>query len=424
MAIRNWLSNLLRGRGTILRFTAASTWLNVASMVSSIVVLRWIPPEELGLWQSFLLIQTYVLFAQGGVITGLGRELPYLLGKSQHNEALTLAAAAQATAQLVGLLLVTSLALAPILTSSADTTLAFCAVMITSAMNLYQIYLGYTYRGSKHFETLAKIQTVDGVLLPLSLPIVYFFGLKGLIVRYVLLVLTGTILRHGLRPLRSLPTPNMSAFIKLFKTGLPIFISEYLLSAVNTFPRLVLLQVSGVLAVGLYAPANAALGMMYMLPRTLSRYVLPQMSHRLGRTEDPKALWPMAMKSTLVFLGIGVVTLLIAWPLIPFVLEQWFPNYAASAQAARWSLVAGCFMGTGIAINALYTLKAWRNLMVYAGTNAVCSFVIPWFLSNRMDSLTGTTAGFAIAQSIACATALWQIHRSVNEQPKAADTFS
>ncbi len=404
------------GHGTMVRFTMASTWFNLVGMICSIIVLKWIPPDELGLWQSFLLIQTYALFVQGGVITGLGRELPFLVGKGSHDEAREMAAAAQRMAFAAGGLLLSGLLLIPFLKLDARSLLALATVLITSALNLYQIYLGYTYRGNKYFDRLANIQFMDGSLMFLSLPLVLWLGYNGLVLRYLGLVLIGTLVRFWFRPMKNLPAFRFGCYRTLFATGFPIFVSEYLLSAVNTFPRLVLLHVSGVLAVGLYAPANAALGLMYMLPRTLSRYVLPKMSHRFGQTNDPRSLWPMAWKSTIVFLILGAIALVIGWPLIPIVLETWFPAYAGSTQAARWCLVAGSFMGTGISINALYTLKAWKLLMIYAAVNALGSLLLPWLFATRMDSLTGATAGFALAQAIACVTALLVIRRSVYHQ--------
>ncbi len=51
-----------------MQFTASSTLFGVIGMISSFVILRWVAPEEMGLWSSLLLVQTYSTFvAVGGL---------------------------------------------------------------------------------------------------------------------------------------------------------------------------------------------------------------------------------------------------------------------------------------------------------------------------------------------------------------------
>ncbi|MCA9784514.1 MAG: hypothetical protein KC518_13100, partial [Candidatus Cloacimonetes bacterium] len=96
------LRDLLSRHGTFLRFGFSSTLLSVVSMIAGIIVIRWMPPEELGLWQSVLIIQTWALIFQTGVITGLSRELPFHLGRGEEDYVKELAASAQSVA-LIGL---------------------------------------------------------------------------------------------------------------------------------------------------------------------------------------------------------------------------------------------------------------------------------------------------------------------------------
>src|SRR5690554_4785759 len=59
-------------------------------MLSGLIILRWIAPEELGLWQSFTVFVGYVTILNLGVPVGINRELPFFLGKGDENRGLAL----------------------------------------------------------------------------------------------------------------------------------------------------------------------------------------------------------------------------------------------------------------------------------------------------------------------------------------------
>ena len=49
--------------------------------MSGFFVVKWLLPEDLGLFNSFTIITGYIVLAHIGVPIGLTRELPYLLSK-------------------------------------------------------------------------------------------------------------------------------------------------------------------------------------------------------------------------------------------------------------------------------------------------------------------------------------------------------
>ena len=60
---------------------------NVLAMVSGLVVAKWLLPAELGEFNFFSVITSYVILSQMGIPSGLLRELPYLVGKGKIEEA-------------------------------------------------------------------------------------------------------------------------------------------------------------------------------------------------------------------------------------------------------------------------------------------------------------------------------------------------
>lgn len=409
----------LAGHGTFLRFGFATTLNSVVGMAAGIIVIRWMPPEELGLWQSVLIIQTWALILQTGVITGLSRELPFQLGKGRDGYVRELAASAQSVALLgLGLLALAGLVV-PWFFEGLRLRWSLLAVCFTSGLVIYQNYLGTTYRANRSFEHLARIQLADSVLALASLPVVYLWGYGGLVGRFAGLIVVSTVLRHLWRPIRIRPALRLDHIWSLFRIGAPMFGFGYLLQTVDTFPRLLLLaQDNGVLMVGLFAPAAAVLGLMQILPRSLGSYVFPQMNFKLGSSDSAGALWPMSWKSSVYYL-IAAAPLVLAGILVfPWLLRAFFPNYADSAAAVQWALVAGAFMGTRISINSLYSLKAWNWLAVYTALNLAGAWFLPQWLLATHPPLVAVTMGFALSRILLFGVGLFCIRRATLEHAR------
>ena len=85
---RTWWQ-LLRERyghhSTLLRFSTASVIYSMATMLTGLVIYRWVEPADYGLWLSVLMIQVYASIIQGGVLNGLNRELPFNLARAKIN---------------------------------------------------------------------------------------------------------------------------------------------------------------------------------------------------------------------------------------------------------------------------------------------------------------------------------------------------
>ena len=67
---------------------------NVLTIVSGLLVAKWLLPEQLGLFNSFTVFASYVVLIQIGIPSGLARELPFHIGKGAMDDAKNYAAVA------------------------------------------------------------------------------------------------------------------------------------------------------------------------------------------------------------------------------------------------------------------------------------------------------------------------------------------
>lgn len=376
-------------------------------MVSGFVVLRWLTPDDLGLWQSVLLIQTYMFVFQFGALKGLARELPYRLG-SKDPRAVEFASAAQTVSLIGAAMLVLGAGIAAFLLSGQErVSYSVPVVLLGSASSLYSAFLIVIYWAHRSFERLATIKLVMAAVNVGTLGLVYAFRYEGLVLRFLLLQTLPLALTFASLPMRVPVRWSWPAFVTLTKVGIPLFVFAYAIGIAKTFPRLILLHSGGPELVGYFAPAAAIIAVTIILPTAIGQYVGPNMSFRLGETGSPQSLWPAAWKGSVWFLVVSALPLLLASQALPRLVELLFPKYGDAAPAVVWVSIAGMFSGSNVTLAALRSLKAWRWLATFTVISVGCDFLVPAAATVVIQNpLEAVAFGYMIARGIAFGAAL------------------
>jgi len=175
----------------------------------------------------------------------------------------------------------------------------------------------------------------------------------------------------------------------------------------GTVDKLVLLRFAGVEQVGLYALAATAAAAFQVIPQSIAHYVYPRMSHHYGRTNNPRVLWGIAYKVTLVVVAAMIPVALIGYFLLPWTVRILFPKYVAGTHAAQIMLFASVASGATIGSNALSRLKAWSHLIGFQFSYAALTAVAP-FVGIRMfhSPLNGVAYSVLIANLVSVVLAL------------------
>jgi len=356
-----------RQHKTALLYTSSSLFVSLCAMVSGILMVRWIPPADIGLWQSVRLAVTYSMFAMAGITNGLSRELPYFMGRSDGEASRRLASTALLYLLGAGGLALLGGAGTLLVFHSLGNKVLFAIAAVTASIifTFYTNYLIVTFRSSKSFADLSKVKLVEGCCGLATIPLLFYLGYNGMLLRVMLVAGIVLLVMHRLRPMRVSPAWNGEAFLILLKTGIPIFALDYLASSASTCDRLVLLRYGGVKAVGLYAMALLAKEALDIVPKSLGEYIYPRMSHSLGQLHDPKLLWKMAVKSSVLIVGIMIPIAVIGWFLMPPVVAKLFPKYTEAVTAARVLLIAEVFYGATLGRMAIWSLKSWKLMTWY-----------------------------------------------------------
>jgi O-antigen/teichoic acid export membrane protein len=405
-------------------FVMAVAAVNVTSLLGNVLAFRWVDPAAMGVWHTLLLVLSYLGVVRLGIVNGMGRELPFALGRGDVDAGRRIAATTLlynvVCSVLVGGTFIVMLGAS--WSSGASWRVALPAMAVVGASTMYLAYLQATFRSDRDFARLARVHWLQagvGLLMPVT---VYALGFAGLCLHAAAQSLAVTAYAHAVRPLPVRPRFELSVARGLAATGLPLFALSYLQAVALTFDRVILLQCGGVETVGHYAPAAAVLAAMAVAPGALSTWVYPRMSFALGRGESRARLRRMALRAAAAGVGVGLPVALAGWVAAPRVIAAYFPQYVASIPAVRWSLMAGLLLSVSPASPLLGSLKAWRSLTLYVAVLLVCRWSFPWLLSRVYEPLEGVARGNVLGAAVAAGLSLFLVWRAT--APRAAEVAS
>jgi O-antigen/teichoic acid export membrane protein len=394
-SVREGWSN--KDRRAPVLFTASSLAMSAAGMLAGIVVVHYIAPHDMGLWSSVNLAMTYSVFVLAGVQNGLSRELPYYLGAENKEMATHLAATTlfYTVGGCVLALLGGAGTVLFLVWKHADVKLIYSVAAITLVL-IFKFYSGFlfvTFRSKSSFLALSRVQMWQTFIIFLSLPLI-FLGYGGMVLRVVALAGFALYLMHRMRPMPVLPSWSKDSFVLLLKTGIPIFATDYIASCAATFDKVALLRFGGLEQVGLYTLALTAFSAFQVVPISIAHYVYPRMSHHFGRTNNPRILWGMAWKSSIIVAGCMLPLAIAGSFILPIAVKFLFPKYITGIQAAEIALFTGVAYGATLGTNALLSMKAWSHLIAYQLSSSAMMAVGP-FLGIRLFSspLSGVAYG-------------------------------
>jgi O-antigen/teichoic acid export membrane protein len=396
------------GRGTFLAFTGSVVAVNLTSLAGNALAFRFVDPVSMGVWHTLVLVSGYLTAARLGIVNGLGRELPFALGRGDTMAACRITSAALAANHLSALAAAAAFAvlLAVLWSRGPVFRLALCAMAVVSTATFHLTFLQATFRSDADFARLSRVHWIQAGAMLLMAPAVYLFGFAGLCAHAALTALAATAFAHAWRPLRVRARFDAGVARGLLAVGFPLFAAGYLQTLAAGFDRVILLAHGGVAAVGYYAPAVAVLAAMAIVPGAVATWVYPRTSYGLGQGRPRAAIRRSAYAAAAVSFAVSLPVAIAGWLAAPPAIARFFPRYEASIPAVRWSLLAGLLWSVAPAAQVLGSLKAWRSLAAYVAAGLVVRWACPWWLSRGSDALSGVAQGNALAGALMAVLAL------------------
>ena len=343
---------------SIIKVMGGNLAANLLALISITLVARFTNPYDMGLWNLAMLVIVYAPVLQFGVINGLNRELPYLIGAGATAEALRMARVTYAWTWTLSLL--TAVATCVIAAwfwyggqkTNLYTSLAIGFIVICTWPTMY---LTTTYRTSSEFGRLARNSTVVAFLGVVLTGFVWLFGYVGILLRASVLALFGVAALFHKRPFPVSPKWRKSEFLQLLRVGFPILILGQLDTVFLTFDRLVLADSPA--NMGYFTIALQVKTFAGIIPAAVSVVLYPRMAQKYGENHKAMDLWHIGYKGALAVTALSAVVGLLGWLLLPTFVRILVPQYWPGIGAAQWAGFTGLALGLAVFNNIFNVIK-------------------------------------------------------------------
>lgn len=365
-------TQLLRSVTEIIAGNAA---VMVIQFVSGFLVARWVQPYEMGVWNTFQIVNVYTPFITIGIFSGLNRELPYYCGLGREADARQLSAAAYGFSWLLALLTIPLTLVATGVAGVSHGSMFIAAALVTGGsiiFNWLTIYYNTTYRTFSDFGRLATKNTLGAAAGLLLLGLVWKYGYYGMLIRAVMVsVITMVILSVG-RPMPVKPRFQWKSLVHLMKIGIPIFLLGQLWTVHTSFDRMVLLK--DTISLGYFTVALQVGTAARLIPTAFTVALFPKMAERYAATHNAIDLWLMLKPAVIAATGLGLLTGLGGWLLIPPLVKWFVPSYSPGIPAAQWASFLGLAMSLYIFGNVFNIIKRQDFFMI----NWIVALLLFW----------------------------------------------
>lgn len=388
------LSNL------ILTFFSANIIGIIAQTVSGLLVARMILPEDMGLLNTASIAMTFVPFVLLGTNNGLNRQLPFLIGQGKSNEAVMLRNTAFSWSLYVSMVILAIIASIGIyyqIQGKNELALAFYAVAISGSFFPLTTIIEVTFRTAGDFIRLSKIKMVGSLFAILTIPMVYYLGYNGLLIRSVLITAFSLLVLYIYKTNVLHVQFHKQQFFTLLKVGIPIFFWAYIYSVFIGLDKVFIANYFSEREMGLFTPAIQITAGLSVLPNSIFQVIYPRLCQRYGETGTIRSMMKLVMVP-IKYLAFGLVPIfaLAIYLVDPFI-RIVLPNYVDGIATAQWAIVAVYFRCLGGGQDVLTVISKLNYYGIITFLSAGVFYLIFRGLVVRGWGLEAVTASFAVS---------------------------
>lgn len=376
----------------------------ILRMLGGILTARVVTPSVLGLFNGLGLVLSYAPLLQLGILNGLSRELPFLIGKGDGKTAQELAAAAQIWALVVGgtvSLILGGLSVWFIIQHKWELAAGWITYAFGAMALFYgHYYLQITYRTRGDFAKLALFNMITNIIGILSILFVWKYGFYGLCIRYLVIGIIDLGLLWYWRPIKVKPSFNWIHIKHLLKIGAPIFVVGQIYLWWIALDSTLVLRFMGSSGLGLYQLAIIVSSAIAVLPSAVSGITYPKMAEEFGSTNKIENLIHIVRKP-IIYMTLGIIpAVFLAWKSLPYLTLFLMPKYANGINAAQWTLLVAALLCL-TPINSAFNVVKRQDLYGFAMIIGLVAYLGSLFyLIRGKPYLAAFPQAMAIGQSI------------------------
>jgi O-antigen/teichoic acid export membrane protein len=342
----------MRSLDSILRSPAAvfatGSYLAVGlNLIQGVIFMRLIGVDDYGIWLGLLLLFRYGQHCHLGTLQSVQRQLPLMKGGGD------LAAGQRYAEAGHGMLTLASvgwgvLGMILVLLFYPSVKLGGAVLVLVTGMEMWWQEAIAELKSQHRFGIVATSIGGRAALNLALLPMVWWWGLDGAYLRWILLMTLVLAWTWARNPVRGRPRFDRQVFGQILRDGGPILAIGVVFSFQVALDQTLIFFGLGEDALGRYGVAALLMTIMLVIPSAIGQTSYPRMLEEYGRDGNAAALFPSVRRRTLLVVAGSAVMALIGAVLMRPVVEWLLPSYLPGVPAAMWLLPGGVFLAASV----------------------------------------------------------------------------
>ena len=394
-----------------------------AGVVQSLIVMRLLEPSVYGIWLGLSIILTYGGLAHFGTEHGIELRLPYFRGKSQSARSGAMADSVFLVWTISTLFVAAGVAIYALFSKQSSPFVRQGLVAIALLLplnqqaNFHSRWQGAALTDFKLSSLLSVLQSWLSLLV--IVPLVYFLGLRGLMIGSVAVssLVCAVWLRASAFRFRGRWSKRLAW--QALRVGLPMTLVVLGGGLIQTIDRIVVLSVLGATSLGYYAVTGLGGGIVYALMAQAGSAMSPHISAEMGRSRDsPQSLERFLVAPTIIFAFLSTFAIAVLIIVIPALVTLWLPKYSPGLGAFLIYIPGFYFLAIIITANTILTLiliaRRRQRLVLYVQGGAIAlEGGIAFVLLKSGSGLRGAALASTVAYAVYGLVLLWMAARQV-----------
>ncbi len=378
--IRKTITEKLRNADFVI-VSAAAVISAALNFCFTVLARRYVPPLEYGIYSTCLLLQTYLSYAQLGVLNAYNRDYPQLAGAGQEEKLGDLKNTAFTF--FMGIYVLLTIIIGVVLEAAylsgsfkKEYYIGYMLSMLLLIVNTLSDFGMNTMRmeGGYHYTALVTvIRTMLGAAV--GLIAVRVSGYYGLYVMPAISGLAAVLLYYG-KTLKGIRLQiNKSILAECLRTGFPLMVNSFVWTAVASIDKFVILGFMDTKALGIYSVAQLGFTAMVLIPQSVSQVFYIKISRDYGRTGDEGLLVRACSRYTCINSICTSIICVAGYYVLPVFVKIVMPGYMSGIEAAQIMLIGIAIYGSTMLYGNIFSILK-RNKDLLWTSIALCLFNI------------------------------------------------
>lgn len=363
--------------------TLSTVACSAMSFVFSVYNKRIVATYPLGIYSTCLLAQTYMNYAQFGVLNAYNRDYPQALGRKDYDEANRLKNTAMTFMLMIYALIFVVFEIwvaihyrGVVGNDTYGTYYAFgymlCPIMIL--LKSFDDMSNSTVRMNGHYNKSAAIGFIRTVLaLVIGVIAINVAGYYGLYAMAISSAVLGIIMFRS-EAFKGAKLSFDFSYMKLMIIGgLPLLINSLIWTVVQSVDKFVILGFLSTEALGVYSVPLMGFTTMVLVPQTISQVFYIKISHLYGANHDEQELLSKAAYFSRITSFISGAACLFVYFVMPIFVHFFMPMYTEGTDATQILVIGVAIYSTTMLYGNIFSVLKLNKSLI-ANSVALCIF--------------------------------------------------